>query len=188
MGRAPRVFRPGTPVIYTERSIIHSGRAVCGGCAASKIGKRRKAAQAGREDVAEAVLQLAQAAHEGERLRMVGRPAHVAGTLELCPMLGTAAAWGTHKDRPKSRSGGKLARSRAISAGLAEPLACSCCPASAALRLLRVSMPSGVGVSSGGVMPCSQETAAAAAASDGGGSCAATERPEKSAKSACVPK
>ena len=96
---------------------------------------------------------------------------------------------GAHKESPKSRSGGKLARSRAISAVLAEPLVCSGCILIAAVRLLRVSMPSGVGVSSGGVvMPCSQETAAAAAASDGGGSCAATERPEKSAKSACVPK
>ena len=85
-------FRPGTSVIYTERSIIHSGRAVCGGHAASKIRKRCEAAQAGREDVTEAVLQLAQATHEGERLRMVVRPAQVASTSDLCPTLGAAAA------------------------------------------------------------------------------------------------
>ena len=80
-------FGLGTPVIYTERSIIHSGRAVCGGHAASKIRKCREAAQACREDVTEAVLKLAQAAHESERLRMVGRPAQVAGTSERCPQM-----------------------------------------------------------------------------------------------------
>ena len=86
-------FGLGTPVIYTERSIIHSGRAVCGRHAASKIGKRREAAQAGRQDVTEAVFQLAQAAHEGERLRMVGRPAQVTGTSELCVKMPRQRQW-----------------------------------------------------------------------------------------------